>query len=360
MLTLLAGLAVLVAFGLYENRVAHPLLPMRLFRNPALTVGTVITAVNFFVLLGVIFFVMLYLQNVRGYSPVESGVRTLPLSLASVVAAPLGAALTGRFGARLTMPLGMLLQAGASLGILGWGLDTAYAVLWPPFVALGLGIGMVMAASSDAIVGNAPVRDAGVAGGLQSTALQVGGALGTSVLISLISSRVSATFGPELASAGVPAPVADGLAEAKDAVAMGVAPVGPRLPESLHGPVTEAAGQAFLNGVRRRLGHGLPVRGGGGGFGVGAAAPHARLCELGAGLRAQALARYSSQPLAAVASLVVHGSGSFVLISVHRRWPAAAKAVIPGAGAAAQARVRAAQLSAEAGLWPEAMSQMTQ
>ncbi|MFD7447366.1 MFS transporter, partial [Streptomyces sp. NPDC059909] len=131
-LTLLAGLAVLVAFGLYENRVAHPLLPMRLFRNPALTVGTVITAVNFFVLLGVIFFVMLYLQNVRGYSPVESGVRTLPLSLASVVAAPLGAALTGRFGARLTMPLGMLLQAGASLGILGWGLDTAYAVLWPP------------------------------------------------------------------------------------------------------------------------------------------------------------------------------------------------------------------------------------
>ncbi|MFF8559382.1 MFS transporter [Streptomyces albidoflavus] len=248
-LTLLAGLAVLVAFGLYENRVAHPLLPMRLFRNPALTVGTVITAVNFFVLLGVIFFVMLYLQNVRGYSPVESGVRTLPLSLASVVAAPLGAALTGRFGARLTMPLGMLLQAGASLGILGWGLDTAYAALWPPFVALGLGIGMVMAASSDAIVGNAPVRDAGVAGGLQSTALQVGGALGTSVLISLISSRVSATFGPELASAGVPAPVADGLAEAKDAVAMGVAPVGPRLPESLHGPVTEAAGQAFLNGV---------------------------------------------------------------------------------------------------------------
>ncbi|MEU0121338.1 MFS transporter [Streptomyces albidoflavus] len=248
-LTLLAGLAVLVAFGLYENRVAHPLLPMRLFRNPALTVGTVITAVNFFVLLGVIFFVMLYLQNVRGYSPVESGVRTLPLSLASVVAAPLGAALTGRFGARLTMPLGMLLQAGASLGILGWGLDTAYAVLWPPFVALGLGIGMVMAASSDAIVGNAPVRDAGVAGGLQSTALQVGGALGTSVLISLISSRVSATFGPELAAAGVPAPVAAGLAEAKDAVAMGVAPVGPRLPDALHGPVTEAAGQAFLNGV---------------------------------------------------------------------------------------------------------------
>ncbi len=64
-----AGVVVLVLFGRYETRVAHPLLPMRLFRNPALTVGTVITALNFFVLLGVIFFVMLYLQNVLGFPP---------------------------------------------------------------------------------------------------------------------------------------------------------------------------------------------------------------------------------------------------------------------------------------------------
>jgi hypothetical protein len=84
---------------------------------------------------------------------------------------------------------------------------------------------MVLSASSDVIVGNAPVRDAGVAGGLQATALQVGGALGTSVLVSLISSRVCSTLTGELTSAGVPVPMAQGLAEAKDAVAMGVAPV---------------------------------------------------------------------------------------------------------------------------------------
>lgn len=269
--TLAAGLVILLAFGWYETRLGrpvpsappgsdrerrghrgrsgHPLLPMRLFRNPALTIGTIITAVNFFVLLGVIFFVMLYLQNVRGYTPVEAGVRTLPLSLASVVASPLGAALTERFGARLSMPLGMVLQAAASFGVLGWGVHSSYAAMWPPFIALGLGVGMVMAASSDAIVGNAPVEDAGVAGGLQATALQVGGALGTSVLVSLISSRVGATLTGELTSAGVPGPVAQGLGKAKDAVAMGISPTSGDIPTPLRAAVTEGSGQAFINGV---------------------------------------------------------------------------------------------------------------
>ncbi|MFF5078087.1 DHA2 family efflux MFS transporter permease subunit [Actinoplanes sp. NPDC000266] len=247
--TIAAGLAILLVFGWYETRVEHPLLPMRLFRNSALTIGTVLTAVNFFVLLGSIFYVMLYLQNVRGYTPVMAGVLTLPLSLASVVASPLGAALTDRFGPRLTMPLGMALQALASFGLLLLQTDSSYAVMWPSFILLGLGVGMIMAASSEAIVGNAPVKDAGVAGGLQATALQIGGALGTSVLVSLISSKVGATLYTSLTAAGVPAPVATGLQEAKDAVAMGVAPVSPDMTTEIRTAVVEGAGQSFINGL---------------------------------------------------------------------------------------------------------------
>ncbi|MGJ3560892.1 hypothetical protein ACR6C2_30605 [Streptomyces sp. INA 01156] len=59
------GLALLVVFGWYETRQEHPLLPMRLFRNRSLTTGAVMTLLNFFVMLGGIFFIMLYLQNVR-------------------------------------------------------------------------------------------------------------------------------------------------------------------------------------------------------------------------------------------------------------------------------------------------------
>lgn len=244
-----AGVLLLVAFGWYETRVAHPLLPMRLFRSPALTIGTLITALNFFVMLGVIFFVMLYLQNVRGFSPVEAGVRTLPLSLASLVASPLGAALTGRFGPRLSMPLGMVLQAGACFGMLSWETHSSYATMWPPFVALGLGVGMVLSASSDAVVGNAPVQDGGVAGGLQATSLQIGGALGTSVLVSVITAKVGSTLGAELSGAGVPGAVAEKLEGAGEAVSMGVAPVSGGMSPQLRAAVAEGSGQAFLNGV---------------------------------------------------------------------------------------------------------------
>ncbi|MEU1555150.1 MFS transporter [Streptomyces scabiei] len=246
---IVGGVVVLVLFGWYETRVAHPLLPMRLFRNPALTIGVFITALNFFVLLGAIFFVMLYLQNVHGLTPVESGVRTLPLSLASMVASPLGAKLTEKFGPRLTMPLGMVLQAGAAFTMLAWSADSSYATMWPPFVALGLGVGIVMAASSDAIVGNAPVEDGGIAGGLQATSLQVGGALGTSVLVSLISSRVGSTLTDSLTDAGVPHSAAVRFEEAKDAVAMGVAPVSDAMPAQLRAAVVEGSHTAFMNGV---------------------------------------------------------------------------------------------------------------
>ncbi|MFJ3802548.1 MFS transporter [Streptomyces sp. NPDC090088] len=243
------GVVVLVLFGWYETRVGHPLLPMRLFRSPALTIGTFVTALNFFILLGVIFFVMMYMQNVRGFTPVQAGVRTLPLSLVSMLASPLGAKLTEKFGPRVTMPLGMLLQAGAAFTMLAWGADSSYNVMWPPFVALGLGGGMVMSASSDAIVGSAPVQDGGVAGGLQATSLQIGGALGTSVLVSIISSRVGSTLTGSLTDAGVPDAAAVRLTEAKDAVAMGISPVTGAMPAQLRAAVTEGSQTAFMNGV---------------------------------------------------------------------------------------------------------------
>lgn len=93
-------------------------------------------------------------------------------------------------------------------------------------------------------------RTAGSPHGLQATALQIGGALGTSVLVSLISSRVGSTLTGELTSSGVPADVAHGLSEAKDAVAMGVAPVSDGMPHAqLRSAVVEGSHQAFMNGV---------------------------------------------------------------------------------------------------------------
>lgn len=222
---------------------------MRLFRDRSLTTGSVMTTLNFFVMLGGIFFIMLYLQNVRGYTPVEAGISTLPLSLASLVASPLGSQLTARFGPRVTIPLGLVLSAAAMFGMLTWSTDSSYATMWPPYMALGLGVGVVLPATAAAIIGNAPVRDGGVASGLQSTMLQIGGALGTSVLVTVIAGKVGSSLYGELTGAGVPSAVAHGLEGAEDAVSMGIAPVSPDMPEGLRAAVVEGSAQAFVNGM---------------------------------------------------------------------------------------------------------------
>ncbi|MEV6162340.1 MFS transporter [Streptomyces sp. NPDC052052] len=243
------GLVLLVLFGWYETRQEHPLLPMRLFRNRSLTTGAVMTLLNFFVMLGGIFFIMLYLQNVRGYTPVEAGISTLPMSIASLFASPLGSQLTDRFGPRVTIPLGLVLSAAAMFGMLTWTVDSSYATMWPPFIAMGLGVGIVLPATAAAIIGNAPVRDGGVASGLQSTMLQIGGALGTSVLVTVISGKVGSSLFGELTGAGVPAAMAHGLEKAEDAVAMGIAPVSSDMPAQIRAAVVEGSGQAFVNGL---------------------------------------------------------------------------------------------------------------
>ncbi|MFI2423959.1 MFS transporter [Streptomyces sp. NPDC018955] len=243
------GLVLLAVFCRYETRQRHPLLPMRLFRDRSLTTGVVMTALNFFVMLGGIFFIMLYLQNVRGYTPVEAGVSTLPMSLASLVASPVGSQLTARFGPRVTIPLGLALSAAAMFSLLTWTVDSSYATMWPPYIALGLGVGIVLPATAAVIIGSTPVEDGGVASGLQSTMLQIGGALGTSVLVTVIAGKVGSSLFGELTGAGVPAPVAHGLEKAEDAVTMGIAPVSADMPAQLKAAVVEGSGQAFVNGL---------------------------------------------------------------------------------------------------------------
>ncbi|MEU3147960.1 MFS transporter [Streptomyces sp. NPDC006999] len=247
--SIVLGLALLIVFGRYETRQEHPLLPMRLFRNRSLTTSSVMTLLNFFVLLGGIFFIMLYLQNVRGYTPVEAGVSTLPLSLASLFASPVGSQLTTRFGPRVTIPLGLVLSGTAMFGMLSWSVDSSYATMWPPFVALGLGVGIALPATAAAIIGSAPVEDGGVASGLQSTMLQIGGALGTSVLVTVIAGKVGSSLFGELTTAGVPTGLAHGLEQAEDAVTMGIAPVSGDMSAQIRAAVVEGSGRAFVNGL---------------------------------------------------------------------------------------------------------------
>jgi EmrB/QacA subfamily drug resistance transporter len=248
-------LASLTGFIAWELRVKVPLIPMGLFRSASLSAGVVLVILGLFSLFGVLFFMTLYLQRVHGYSPIQAGVRLLPLTGVFTVSAPLGGVLTAKFGPRPPLFIGMAIMGVAFLGLHGIGVDSGFGAEWPWFLLVGIALGLIIVASTQAIVGNAPVERAGVAGGIQQTGNQLGGVIGTSVLGTVIVSGVGSHLAGRLAAAHVPAAAIAQLntTAVKQAVSQGIAPVTARTPQALVGPITSASKLAFLDGLHSAL-----------------------------------------------------------------------------------------------------------
>ncbi|ACU54361.1 drug resistance transporter, EmrB/QacA subfamily [Acidimicrobium ferrooxidans DSM 10331] len=246
------GLAIVgaVIFVFVEGRARFPLVPLGMFGRRQVSLSAVVVILSFFAFFGVVFFVALYLQEVHGYSPVAAGVRVLPLTASFVVGAPLGAALNGRFGPRVPVGIGMAAIAVGLALLTTLGVSSSYLVhLALPFVIVGLGIGLVMPTTSDTIVANVPEAEAGVAGGVQSTAVQIGGLLGTAVLGSVLSNRVGSVLISKLEAAGVPGVVATRLGPARPLIAEGLAPRIPQVPALVQTAVTNGSHAAFMSGL---------------------------------------------------------------------------------------------------------------
>jgi EmrB/QacA subfamily drug resistance transporter len=248
-----ASLALFVAFAVQELRAEHPLLPLGLFKSVALSAATGLIVLGFFAMFGTIFFITLYLQQVHGMSPVDAGIRMLPMTAVFIVASPIAGALTARFGPRPPLVLGMVFTSVAMFGLSRIGVDAAYSAIWPWFLLVGLAFGMIIVAGTEAIVGNAPAQLAGVAGGLQQTASQIGGVLGTAVLGTILSTRVGNVLTDRLTGAGVPTEAAHQLQGTTQYVAQGVAPVPPGTPGPLARSITSGSHLAFMDGFQSSM-----------------------------------------------------------------------------------------------------------
>lgn len=244
------GAAVAAAlFILRERHARQPLLPLRLFRSVALSAGVVLVILLMFALFGAMFFMTFYLENVHGYDPVKTGLWLLPMTGMLIVGAPLSGFILTKLGPRIPLCAGMILAAAGLFGLsrLDATSDPAGTIVW--FMLLGLGLSPVIVGATDVIVGNAAVELAGVASGLQSTAMQVGGTLGTAILGSIMSARVASLLPVRWAAAHLPALTATQLSEAKAVVAVGVAPVRPGLPAPLAATITSVGHGVFTSGM---------------------------------------------------------------------------------------------------------------
>ena len=248
-----SGLVLLVAFVIIESRVRNPLMPLSIFRVRAVSVSTVIVLLDFFALFGVLFFISLYLQSVHGFTPVGAGLRLLPLTITFAFAGPLGARMVNRFGPWLPITFGLLASSLAIFSFVTLQVDSPYSHLWPPFVLLGLGIGLVVTSATDAIVGDISEDEAGVAGGIQTTSIQLGGVLGTAVCGSILAASVAAALKSALTTRGVPHALTARLLREGAVVSQGLAPVPAGASAKLADAITAGSHAAFMSGLHTTM-----------------------------------------------------------------------------------------------------------
>jgi predicted MFS family arabinose efflux permease len=236
------------AFILVEQRTRAPLVPLHLFANRSITLGVITLMLTFFALYGVLFFLSLYFQNVQGLDAVQAGLRLLPLIGVFAITSPYAGRITTRFGARVPITVGLALMTISLIGLIGIDVNSSFWTLCPSLIGIGLGIALVVVASTEAIIANAPVDEAGLAGGLQGISVQLGGVLGSSILGSILAARVFGVLPGELARHGVPSSIAGQVTASRSVVDQGSVPSvgGARW----HVAVATVSHHAFLSGLR--------------------------------------------------------------------------------------------------------------
>jgi EmrB/QacA subfamily drug resistance transporter len=248
---LAGGTALLALFVLIELVREQPMLEFGLFRRPAFT-GATLAAFAFGASLAAMFlYLTLYLQNILGYSPFETGLRFLPLTLLILLAAPIAGRLTER------VPLRLLLALGAALIAVGLGLmtaveaDSGWTVLLPGFIIAGLGSGVFNPPRAAAAVATVPEEKVGVGSSVNNTAVQLGLATGIAALGAVFESRVRTVLEGQLTQAAPQlGPRREGIL---DQASSGSAESLQTLPPDLQAAVADALRVSFVDGLDRIL-----------------------------------------------------------------------------------------------------------
>ncbi len=247
---LLLGSAVLLgAFLLVEARGREPMVPLRLFANRVFSVANVAGIILGFAMMGSLFFLVQFLQNVQGYTAFETGLRTLPSSVGIFAVAPFVGRLTARVGPRLPIILGASM-ASASLFLIAITLqpDTSYALLWLQMALFGIGCGFMMTPLTTAVVSATPAQRSGLGSSILNTCRQLGITLGVAVLGVFVLHQFPGNITSQLMKAGLSPSVSTTIAKKIAAAGAGahLAPQSGHMPISL-AVMHQAIGQAFVD-----------------------------------------------------------------------------------------------------------------
>lgn len=200
-LALLGGAGLLIAFVRRQRRRTHPLVDLRMFARPAFSTSVGCIVLAMLALVGLELIAAQYLQLVLGLSPLETGLRLLPLTIAAMAAGLVGSHLLHRFGPRRMVSLGFCLTALAVVLLTAMGRHDNAGLLLAGFVLLGFGLETTLFGAYESMLSEAPASSAGGAAAIGETSYQLGAGIG----IALLGSVMNAAYAPGLSSVpGVP------------------------------------------------------------------------------------------------------------------------------------------------------------
>jgi EmrB/QacA subfamily drug resistance transporter len=250
---LITGIAALIAFVLWERRSRAPMLPLGLFAVRNFTVANLATLAVYAGLYGATFFLVIFLQQVGGYSPFYAGLATVPVTVIMFVLSPRFGALASGVGPRLPMSVGPLL-AGAGLLLLvrvDAGAEYLTAVL-PALLVFGLGLAMTVAPLTATVLDSVAERHAGIASGVNNAIARVAGLLAIAVLGAAISAQFAASLDSDPSREQLGSAAVESLEAAKDSPFAGADLVS--VPALERGPTEAIATDAAVDGFRVGVG----------------------------------------------------------------------------------------------------------
>src|SRR6267378_3496315 len=203
LLTGVGGLLALIAFFFVEARSSHPMLPLTLFKSRQFTATNLVTLAVYGALGAVFFLLILQLQQVVGYGPVQSGVATLPITALLLVISPRAGKLATRIGPRIPLTVGPLIAASGVALLARIGAGSTYLVdILPPLVLFGLGMSITVAPLTATVMGAVESRHAGLASAVNNAVARTAGLVAVAVLPPIAGLSGTAYLNPDVFSAG--------------------------------------------------------------------------------------------------------------------------------------------------------------
>lgn len=240
----------LLCFIIRELTASFPLLDLRVFKNSRFSVAALTITIVAFAQLGVMFLAQQYVQNVLGYTTLQAGFSGFPLSIAVLIASPLSAKIDGKFGSKITIAAGFLFIGIGFLTALLWSVHSPYIQICLSYILIGIGLGLTMTPSTNAIMNSLPPDKAGIASAVNDVTRDLGNSLGIAVngsIAAMSYTTVLEKMGKDI-PASQQAEISQNIIRTITSSLSGALEVAQRYPGVNATQMVSAAKQAFLDG----------------------------------------------------------------------------------------------------------------